>query len=112
MSILIKGMGIPKNCWKCPCDYGDFGECVCGLTEKSTREFREKRRDDCPIFLRVPAPHGRLIDADKMKEQLENSLAITLPQIPVEYRKVFGSVLDAYIRFIDDVPTVIPAEDG
>ena len=44
MSILIKGMAMPKNCMECP-----IVVCL-------------KTKDDCPLI--SVHPHGRLIDAD------------------------------------------------
>ena len=52
MSVLIKGMKMPKNCEDCR--FEDFGGCM----------FRVKR-SDCPL-VEVPTPHGRLIDADEL----------------------------------------------
>jgi len=107
MSVLVKGMEIPKNCWECPCDYGAFGECVCGLTEKSTREFREKRRDDCPIFLRVPAPHGRLIDAS---EEIQVQMYDDQHEDFYQEKMTIDDLLSQ--SWIDaKAPTVIPAEE-
>lgn len=94
MGVYIKGMEMPKNCWECPCDYGSFGECVCGLTEKTTRKFREKRRDDCPL-VEVPN-HSRLIDVNELLEHAWRD--------KLDSRELIA-------KMIDGAPTVIPASE-
>ena len=54
MSIIIKGMDMPKSCWEC----GMFG---CSLNERL--KHVETRNPECPL-IEIPSPHGRLIDAD------------------------------------------------
>ena len=62
MSILIKGMDMPKNCKEC--DLYIEGACYA----KGYRDYRlimdKSKPDDCPL-IELP-PHGRLIDADEL----------------------------------------------
>ena len=62
MSILIKGMEMPKNCKEC----GLYIEGACYA--KGYRDYRlimdKSKPDDCPL-VELP-PHGRLIDADEL----------------------------------------------
>jgi len=68
MSILIRGMEMPKNCAECnmwcicEClnDFEDF-ESICYAVEDGDL-IRDK---NCPL-VEIPTPHGRLIDADKL----------------------------------------------
>jgi hypothetical protein len=53
MSILIKGMEKPKNCFDCEI----FG--LCSL--KDRLEHIKDRNPDCPL-IEIPTPHGRLIE--------------------------------------------------
>lgn len=53
MSILIRGMKMPKAC----------DDCIVPL---SKCDFLQKRADDCPL-IEIPTPHGRLIDEDNIK---------------------------------------------
>ena len=112
MGIYIKGMHVPKSCWECPCDYGEFMDCICGLTEQSTREFRGERRDDCPL-VEVP-PHGQLTDADgvisPMEKTFENFDEI-FKGFPEPERKFVKGIQNGFIKYIKDQPTVIPAEE-
>lgn len=89
MSIIIKGMEMPKNCGTCPLRRGDC----------SQRIYMEKRPDNCPL---VPVPpHGRLIDADEMRDEW---------LINGENEYVYDT--NAFLESIDNQPTVIPAEFG
>lgn len=92
MSVIVKGMEMPKNCGRCP-----FAG-VCGV--HSCEEWPDlesimfndvigidgSRDPDCPL-IPVP-PHGRLIDADDVDNHIIGH---------VELR---------------DCPTIIPAEEG
>ena len=63
MSILIKGMEMPKDCIFCPMFRGAWT--MCTVLNKTTSV--KGRPDDCPL---VPVPpHGRLIDADTINER-------------------------------------------
>ena len=66
MSILIKGMEMPKNCKECAL----YIEGACYA--KGYRDYRSimdtAKPDDCPL-VELP-PHGRLIDKDKLKREL------------------------------------------
>lgn len=79
MSVLIKGMDMPKNCWECFVEHslnvdvvGFGGHCPFGERIVSSEEFDAKAgiHPDCP-FVEVPTPHGRLIDADKLERDIE-----------------------------------------
>ena len=73
MSVLIKGIEIPKNCLECMfrmsywkralTPSGEIFTYGCMLNGKEIN-ILEKRCKDCPID-EIPTPHGRLIDADK-----------------------------------------------
>lgn len=52
MSILIKGMEKPMSC----------DDCIVPL---SRCDFLQRRADECPI-IKIPTPHGRLIDGDNI----------------------------------------------
>lgn len=48
MSILIKGMEMPKNCWSCPF-HDDVDDCIL-LNQSCMKVWGEtKRLDDCPL---------------------------------------------------------------
>lgn len=115
MSILIKGMDMPKNCGGCPflyakdacylssmfsggnfyllCSNGHNDEYQLGMFP-----FKEKRVDWCPL-IEIP-PHGRLIDAD--------ALHIDLMDRGIEDIQMndWYEIQQA----VDDAPTIIEAD--
>ena len=98
MSILIKGMEMPKACSDCfaeRCIGSDFGCDILGFDDANTTCFTRERRKDCPL-ISVPTPHGRLIDADALKE---------------DYWKEDGEPMFSESR-IKAAPTIIEAEEG
>ena len=113
MSILIKGMEMPKNCDSCPCYYETEGawrnEC-----EVLQREhyITDERPDWCPL---VPVPeHGDLIDRDALSKSL-NALCDRVCQYSKAQRKVMCGACplgDAFAVVEDDAPTIIEAEEG
>ena len=60
MSVLIKGMEIPKSCDKCELMTANYG---CAFVGSVGGESYRKRAWDCPL-VEVPTTHGRLIDAE------------------------------------------------
>lgn len=103
MSVLVKGMEIPKSCGECPLDYDSI---ACRATNK---EFPNRSSDDgfdaycntrmpdCPL-VEVPTTHGRLIDADKIRYHSGT------------WEKGFDWVMQSEIAL---TPTIIPADkDG
>ena len=111
MSILIKGMEMPKNCGECPCCENTFYQCnINGARFFKVRDAYEKRHPDCPL-IELP-PHGRLIDADA----LAGRLGITDMDC---YKCAWGNhgfcsrggdFTDA-CEAIEDAPTIIEAEE-
>ena len=76
MSILIKGMEMPKCCAECEWhEYysGDYNWVhACRRTGTMPIENAEtERANDCPL-IEVPTSHGRLIDADEFEREFNN----------------------------------------
>lgn len=96
MSVLIKGMEMPKGCASCPlCDDECFGAYKCEAVQSWGSDT--ERASGCPL-IPVP-PHGRLIDAseayDKIAEQEGGNYVD----------------MDAVGMGLDETPTVIPASE-
>ena len=81
MSVLVRGMEMPKNCAECRfcvngfIDDAPMYECACQsydnvsvLVDKEGQPF-DFRPDWCPL-IEVQSPHGRLIDKDKLRREL------------------------------------------
>lgn len=62
MSVLIKGMEMPESCSGCAIRY----EMFCPIRHRFIAD--EGRRKNCPL-IPIP-PHGRLIDADALEDEL------------------------------------------
>lgn len=104
MSVLIKGMKMPKACfWRdkngsltiCPlCDADGY----CGANgEQRCLVPENEMPNDCPL-IELP-PHGRLIDADALKRKRK-------------WTDDFYETEYVEVEDIDDAPTIIPAEEG
>lgn len=126
MSILIKGMEMPKSCGDCKAFVcyrqwaGDVGDCFCGIT-KNDAKAKEKNAD-CPL---VPVPkHGRLIDADAFAAEMkkrQDACAAWRDDIKngggygteLYYRadSFLGAMCETKLT-LDKMPTIIPAEEG
>jgi hypothetical protein len=67
MSVLIKGIDTPRDCYECDFAYTLYGgDCHCSLLGDSCVEpYMDKRAEDCPM-IEIPTEHGDLIDRDKI----------------------------------------------
>ena len=90
MSIYIKDMKKPENCYACPCYNDEYGKCqIEGNWEKGY--VYDTTPDWCPL---IPVPdHGRLIDADALVHSYYHA-----PSFP------------NLCKAINDAPTIIPAD--
>ena len=79
MSFIIKGLDFPKTCGDCPCcvEY-DNGVCIysdnyytgmfCSALDCTSDIYEiDQKLNNCPL-VEIPAPHGRLIDADEIEK--------------------------------------------
>ena len=113
MSILIKGMKMPKNCLTCKLR-GEGSDSrytwdrpFTGL-EYTREEGETGRLDDCPL-VEVPTPHGRLIDEENVKNAIYERLKIL--QTHEAYMRKHGDIdLLGVMPYIAKIPTVIEAE--
>lgn len=73
MSVLIKGMQIPKNCAECPVALSGK---YCRINQTHTTYIKLPfRPDHCPL-VELPEHHGRLIDADYLEEHADEWLSV------------------------------------
>lgn len=105
MSVIIKGVDMPKACLWCVFhdDYADYPMCMAtGTSVGYTFPTGEKRMDNCPL-IEIPTPHGRLIDADEFREVIE-----ALPNCPNGFSDTYDKA--CIIGLMDEQPTIIEAE--
>lgn len=68
MSVLIKGMQIPKNCAECPVALSGK---YCRINQTYTTYIKLPiRPDNCPL-VELPEHYGRLIDVDAIGNVLK-----------------------------------------
>lgn len=95
MSVLIRGVELPKNCSECPVALSSK---YCRINQTYTT-YRELpfRPDHCPL-VELPEHHGRIIDEDEMKcvkmylgsfEQIKWERDVAIRQLN-DYGKQFG----------------------
>ena len=65
MSILIKGIDAPHDCYECDFAYTLYRDLHCSLLDGRVESLIYKRADDCPM-IEIPTEHGDLIDRDKI----------------------------------------------
>lgn len=106
MSVIVKGMDMPERCGRCFfVRWSNLHQTAwCTLAQEAcfedfSRDYKNRRADFCPL-VEIPTPHGRLKDVDR-----------------IEYENVyFEDVGESYEIVgkddIDELPTVIEAEDG
>lgn len=103
MSVIVKGMKMPKSCSKCGWfDMGGGDGYRCTLLRKSFDMWNKisvARDKNCPL-IEIPTPHGRLID---IKSVEDNKFAIAENDLQRWWNGAIDSI-------IDNAPTVIEAE--
>ena len=126
MSILIKGMEMPKSCRKCFIKQGS-----CPAIRKRIQVLPTNsdiwvpynyRHDDCPLW-GVPTPHGRLIDADALIEDLERQCkevfrvdAVSPDDYWITRNEAYNEALwktwvESFGDYLKTRPTILEAEE-
>lgn len=112
MSILVKGIDVPKNCDECPIQHKHWGYevklCPYSTVDNGTDLYQpiDYRMEDCPIY-EVPTPHGRLIDADELREKMIKEADTYIPYVQERERRGYHNCE----LLVDDAPTVIEREE-
>lgn len=91
MSILVKGMEMPKDCVYCKW-HTRWG---CGITG-----IRTNTAQGCPL-IEVPTPHGQLIDADELLKWAD--------VIPLTWDG--GVDINDLEQYLKTAPSIIEAEE-
>ena len=119
MSVLIRDMEMPKNCAECRfcvngfTDEAPMYECACEtyenvsvLVDDHGKPF-DFRPDWCPL-VEVPAPHGRLIDADAFDERVRVAGGMSEEELTEDFKDGVQTVL----YMLSKQPAIIEAEGG
>ena len=104
MSVIVKGMEMPKNCGSCwisrmrGSSLGGILDCkilgTVGTAMDDPHDILNNRHPDCPL-VEPPEKHGRLIDADALIHELNNSHYPGAPYIDAGISIAIGKVCDA-----------------
>lgn len=106
MSVLIKGMEMPKCCQDCPLNYDQMACVVTGTRWWSDSmvlmnfDSEKERLCDCPL-IEVKTPHGRLGDLDKLKSKFRHGNGDS---------DADSAWISTIRRFITQADTIIEAE--
>lgn len=110
MSECVVRMEMPSNCESCPmCGTASGGNgmyklwCMCGDIPASS----QRRPEDCPIICSLPEGHGRLVDAELLKEILKPADSIS----HYEPEWTWGELYESNCVAIDNAPTIVPAAE-
>lgn len=105
MSIVIKGMEMPRHCGECGIEWCDRWKqlIIAGMSIAKTRP------SDCQL-IEFP-PHGRLIDADALMNKLQALYDERADEARYTGSKEIKVSWNDAVYKIIDAPTIIPAEE-
>ena len=105
MSVIVKGMKMPENCWECVktglnIAISIFGG-MCPFCERirTDHDMQTGRHPECPLGA-MPDKHGRLVDADELKTafpRCDNNMSIKIASVRAT---------------INHMDTIVEAEDS
>ena len=111
MSLVIKGLNMPKNCLLCPCcAYEGIGvgrQYYCQVIDEELYVSENHHPKNCPL-IEIPIPHGRLIDADRLKRLMEQYHCNACDNY--NGARCSACWVDDCFMHIDDTLTIIEAE--
>lgn len=110
MSVLIKGMKMPTNCWFCSVKlWDDFGfGYVCPFSGRIVKSGDANRHEDCPL-IELP-DHGDLIDRDELDRF---AFTVARDKLPNCYNGYSDTYDKAYIiGILEELPNIDPVRHG
>ena len=114
MSLIIKGMDMPKSCDTCPILKYNSSIHYCPLARTTMWGedlAKGERSEGCPL-VEVPAPHGDLIDRDYLLSSFVPSTEELVGMVleNSEAAKYTLAVAKVIENIVCSVPTIIEAE--
>ena len=104
MSLIIKGMQLPRK--------SEHRECSIAVVQNRPVSIAFSRTKTNPLecfeCAEIPTPHGRLIDADRLKSMIEKYHCNGCDNY--NGARCSACCVDDCFRYIDDIPTIIEAE--
>ena len=110
MSILIRGMEMPKKCLDCPFMISrDNDDCILQSDEANAKfNSWDDMKASCPL-VKIPIPHGRLGDLDALWDRMYKYIDNEGAKMPYGDND-FMIHKDSACELIEDMPTIIEAE--
>lgn len=107
MSVVIRGMNMPKSCDECDLNYDCF-RCILPIESSLLygKDTANGRLPNCPL-VELP-PHGRLIEASEVKDWVENWFEMNRYYHPHSKSKNIST--DELYDILEHIPTIIEAE--
>ncbi len=113
MSVIVKGMDMPKSCLYCPMLNGSDECCLLSDEQNYAYDDIDQVKDNyCPLVA-LPKKHGRLIDADAFVEYLENEFKTGYEndqKSDADMKMLIAKMHELIITEIHNRPTVIESE--
>ena len=121
MAVLVKGIEMPESCFNCK-----FPRACHAINRRIDDEVmaglfpKDHRHSDCPL-IEVLEPHGRLIDADALVEDLKRQCeevfkidAVSPDDFWITRDQAYNERLwktwcESFYKYLESRPTVIPA---
>lgn len=116
MSVLIKGMKMPTNCFDCSYRFDTPGGAYCITLDKDFEEgvdiYETSRPEWCPL-VEVKANHGNLIDQNQILKDIQFCIEMTAfgEDYGDEIIKEEHRLLKAVLEYISEQPAAIEAEE-
>lgn len=113
MSVLIKGMEMPKCCMDCTLNYDQMSCSVTGTGWWSDSmmlmdfDSAKERLYDCPL-IEVPTPHGELVDRGGLIDIYADRLTAVAERYSPDSSEC--GILSGAMKLLAIQPTVIEAE--
>ena len=109
MSLILKGIDMPRNCFECKFGMYDYSGLAQDLAErKKLHKFEcvitgksvtsTKRNRFCPL-IQIPKGHGRLIDGGELNKSVHT------------WNPAYTYGRSAFTREIENAPTILEAEE-
>lgn len=117
MSVLIKGMEMPKHvfvnrekdtAYKCVILAHPDNSVELVIDTAFASSYDNGHNIQRYPITEIPTPHGRLIDADRLFSMIHGTLCETCETFSCEKGK--GCLIDDVFNLIDQAPTIIEAE--
>ena len=102
MSVLIKGIEMPEDCFSCPLKEEGF----CNITNAYAGGINE-RNSDCPL-VELPETHGRLVDADKLMAIFSDRLERVAERYGIDSSE--AGILSGAMKLLESQTAIIEAE--